>query len=322
MDTRHAHAHASPPILIDPAMRELYRVIDRLAVGSLPILVLGETGVGKELVAEQLHARSPRHHRPLIRLNCAAFTEPLLEAELFGHARGAFTGADHARPGLLAATEGGTVFLDEIGELPLAIQAKLLRVLENGEVLPVGAVRPVAIDVRFVSATNVDLAAAVDRHRFRADLFHRLGGATLVVPPLRARPSELGPLARHFVERAAQRIGCAAPALADPALAWIEQQPWRGNARELRNAIERAVLLAGAGPIELVHLPAAGAPSPSPPGADSAPADPARHATLDALARCHGNQTRAAALLGIARSTLVKRLDAYGAPRPRKQLAP
>ena len=217
------------------------------------------------------------------------------------------------------------MFLDEIGELPLAIQAKLLRVLERGEMFPVGALRPVEIDVRFVSATNVDLAAAIANGRFRRDLYHRLDGATVVVPPLRARPSEIRPLATHFVRCSAQRLGVPAEELGEPALIWIERQPWHGNVRELRHVMERALLLAAGGPIDLAHLPAPGSPGLRPAGerAPTSPGgrvdgDPKRASTLDALARCNGNQTRAARLLGIARSTLVKRLDSYGAPRPRK----
>jgi two-component system, NtrC family, response regulator AtoC len=312
------------PVILDPKMVALYRVIDRLAIGALPVLVLGETGVGKEVVAEQLHARSPRRSKPLVRLNCAAFTEELLESELFGHVRGAFTGANQGKQGLLATADGGTVFLDEIGELPLAIQAKLLRVLENGEVLPVGAVRPIRVDVRFVSATNVDLAAAIGRGAFREDLYHRLDGATIVVPPLRARPVEIAPLAHKFLQRAARRHRLAAPELSAETIAWLECQPWPGNVRELRNAIDRALLLSGGSVIEVEHLPARREallrddPTPPPTPLEPVGDDPDRARIFDALARCNGNQTRAAKLLGIARSTLVKRLDQYGAPRPRK----
>jgi transcriptional regulator with PAS, ATPase and Fis domain len=312
------------PVILDPAMIALYRVIDRLAVGALPVLLLGETGVGKEVIAEQLHARSPRRDKPLIRLNCAAFTEQLLESELFGHVRGAFTGANQNKPGLLATADGGTVFLDEVADLPPAIQAKLLRVLENGEVLPVGAVRPIVVDVRFVSATNVDLGDAIEDGRFREDLYHRLAGATLVIPPLRERPSEIAPLAQRFLARAARRHDMPVSALSTDAQAWIASHAWPGNVRELRHVMERALLLAGGGPIERVHFPEhRRAPSAEP---DREPlvaptpvaTDPEHARTLDALARCHGNQTRAARLLGIARSTLLKRLDAYNVPRPRK----
>jgi two-component system, NtrC family, response regulator AtoC len=310
---RTARIPAVGPFVRDPAMVALYRVIDRLAVGVLPILLLGETGVGKEVIAEQLHARSPRRHRPLVRLNCAAFTEQLLESELFGHVKGAFTGATQSKDGLLATADGGTVFLDEVADLPLAMQAKLLRVLENGEALPVGALRPIPIDVRFVAATNVDVTEAIEDGRFREDLYHRLAGATLVVPPLRTRTSEIVPLAQRFLDRAALRHALPVPQLSADAEAWIAGHRWPGNVRELRNAMERALLLAGGEAITCAHLPLATVDTPILATADS------EHArTLDALARCHGNQTRAARMLGIARSTFLKRLDQYNVPRPRK----
>jgi two-component system response regulator AtoC len=308
------------PIILDRAMVALYRMIDRLAVGTLPILVLGETGVGKEVVAEQLHVRSPRRSKPLVRLNCAAFTEPLLESELFGHVRGAFTGANQNKTGLLVSAEGGTVFLDEVADLPLAIQAKLLRVLENGEVLPVGALQPITVDVRIVSATNADVTEAIEEGRFREDLYHRLAGATLVVPPLRERPSEILPLALRFLQRAARRASLPVPALTAAAQVEIARHAWPGNVRELRNVMERALLLASDGPIDIDHLPASPRvledTGPHAPITLDGDDDHAR--TLDALARCHGNQTRAARMLGIARSTLLKRLDLYNVPRPRK----
>jgi transcriptional regulator with PAS, ATPase and Fis domain len=327
----HREAAAAGPVILDSAMVALYRVIDRLAVGTLPILVLGETGVGKEVVAEQLHARSPRRNKPLVRLNCAAFTEQLLESELFGHVRGAFTGATANKTGLLVSADGGTVFLDEVADLPLAIQAKLLRVLEAGDVLPVGALEPVRVDVRIVSATNADIGEAIEDGRFREDLYHRLAGATLVVPPLRERPSEILPIAQRFLHRAARRNNLPVGTLSPEAEQWIARHAWPGNVRELRNVMERALLLSGGGAIELAHLPAATAADDTGPrrvvsiarsqdGADTSvdDRDPDRAATLDALARCNGNQTRAARMLGIARSTLIKRLDLYNVPRPRK----
>jgi two-component system, NtrC family, response regulator AtoC len=303
------------PLVIDPVMVALFRVIDRLAVGSLPVLVLGETGVGKEVIAEQLHARSPRTSQPLVRLNCAAFGEQLLESELFGHVRGAFTGATEHKEGLLVSADGGTVFLDEVGELPLVLQAKLLRVLENSEVLPVGAVRPIHVDVRFIAATNRDLAQAIERGTFRADLYHRLDGATLVVPPLRERRAEIVPLAERFLRRAARKHGLGSPMLTETAQAWLAEQPWLGNVRELRNSIERAVLLAESSSIGVEQFTCTRRELTPSPVIDD---DPIRLRTLAVLAACNGNQTRAARDLGIARSTLVKRLDAYGTPRPQK----
>ena len=305
------------PVVIDPVMVALFRVIDRLAVGSLPVLVLGETGVGKEVVAEQLHARSARSARPLVRLNCAAFGEQLLESELFGHARGAFTGATEHKEGLLVSADGGTVFLDEVGELPLLLQAKLLRVLENSEVLPVGAVRPVHVNVRFVAATNRDLARSIERGAFRSDLYHRLDGATLVVPPLRARRAEILPLAERFLRRAARKHGLGSPSLSDAAIAWLEGHAWPGNVRELRNTIERALLLAESPSIGIENFTCTQV-DPATPVLCVSDNDPIRARTLTVLAACNGNQTRAARDLGIARSTLVKRLDAYGTPRPQK----
>jgi DNA-binding NtrC family response regulator len=306
------------PIVADAAMVALYRIVDRLAQSDLPVLLLGETGVGKEVIAEQLHERSSRCDRPLIRINCAALSEPLLESELFGHLRGAFTGANHDKPGLLVAADGGTVLLDEVADLPLAIQAKLLRVLENGEVLPVGAVKSVRVDVRFVAATNGDLEAAIARRAFRADLFHRLDGATLTIPPLRERRDEIRLLAHRFLQRAARHQAIAVPTLSPDADAWITSHSWPGNVRELRHVIERAVLFADGDAITCAHLPRSGACSIRPFDVEADAGDPDRARTLDAIARCHGNQTRAARMLGIARSTLVKRLDAYKAPRPRK----
>jgi two-component system, NtrC family, response regulator AtoC len=301
------------PLVRDPAMVALYRVIDRLAIGALPILLLGETGVGKEVIAEQLHARSPRRHKPLVRLNCAAFTEQLLESELFGHVKGAFTGATQSKDGLLASADGGTVFLDEVADLPLALQAKLLRILECGEVLPVGALRPIPIDVRFVSATNADVTEAIEDDRFREDLYHRLAGATLVVPPLRTRTSEIVPLAMRFLDRAALRHAMPVPLISADAEAWIASHRWPGNVRELRNTMERALLLADGASITCAHLPiAVDAPAPA------VMIDTDRERIFDALARCHGNQTRAARMLGMARSTFLKRLDQYNVPRPRR----
>jgi MoxR-like ATPase len=258
-------------VVVDGAMRELERLVERIAQGTISVLIMGETGVGKEILAERVHRLSPRAGRPFVRLNCAALSESLVESELFGHERGAFTGAGVLKPGLLETADGGTVFLDEVGELPLAVQAKLLRVLEDRQVQRVGALKPRAIDVRFVAATNRDLEAEVQRGRFREDLYFRLNGISLVIPPLRQRVSEISGLARAFISLAARASSRAEPVLSREALALLEGYRWPGNIRELRNAMERAVLLCTGREIGLAHLPVdklrAGfsAPQPTPP---------------------------------------------------------
>jgi DNA-binding NtrC family response regulator len=237
------------------SMKALRRLTEKVAQSDLSALILGETGVGKEVLAETLHRQSPRSKGPFVRLHCAAFSESLLESELFGHERGAFTGADRAKPGLLETADGGTVLLDEIGELSLSTQVKLLRVLEERKVMRIGALAPRAIDVRFVAATNRDLEAEVALGRFRLDLYYRLNGMTLVIPPLRERLDEIESLARTFIEQACRRMKRSpVPALSTEALRRLQAYSWPGNIRELRNTIERALLLCGRGPIGVEHL--------------------------------------------------------------------
>jgi DNA-binding NtrC family response regulator len=231
-------------------------LIDRVSKSELNVLILGETGSGKEVLAARVHQLSRRTGRPFLKLNCAAFTETLLESELFGHEKGAFTGAHATKLGLLETADSGTVFLDEIGELPLTMQSKLLRVLEERMVLRVGGLKARAIDVRFVAATNRDLAREVDAGRFRADLYFRLDGATLVVPPLRERLHEFDDIARELLREGAARMGrTSAPALTENALTVLKQYQWPGNIRELRNVLERAVMLCEGNEIHRRHLP-------------------------------------------------------------------
>ena len=308
-------------IVVDPAMKALYAVAERIAKGSIGVLLLGETGVGKEVFAEAVHEASPRRDRPFVRLNCAALNETLLESELFGHEKGAFTGAAEAKTGLIEAADGGTVLLDELGEMTLATQAKLLRVLEQKQVVRVGAVAPIDVDVRFIGATNRDLEAEVVRGTFRQDVYFRLDGASLTIPPLRERTREIEPLARRFAEQTARELGLdSAPTLTPAALDLLLGHAWPGNIRELKNVMARAVLLATGDVIDVEHLPHDKMSLPWTDTTASAPAgDDERARILDALDKCAGNQTRAAKMLGIGRRTLTTKLTKYGIRRPRKR---
>jgi two-component system, NtrC family, response regulator AtoC len=322
-----APAEAGGVVLQDEAMRALYEQAQKVARGTISILVLGETGTGKEVLAQAIHrGSSPRRARgPFVALNCAALTETLLEGELFGYVKGAFTGALKDTPGLFEAADGGTVFLDEVGEMPLSTQSKLLRVLEERQVVRVGDRIPRSIDVRFLSATNRDLEADVARGTFRADLYFRLNGVALTIPPLRDRVADIAPLARLFLERACKAFEREQiPAISGEALAALERHPWPGNLRELRNVIERAVAFCAGDTLLPEHLslktaaPAAPAAAKGPVEAQSAVEPSERQRIIEALEKCVGNQTYAAELLGMPRRTLVFKIKAYDIPRPRK----
>ncbi len=328
-------------VVAEPQMQALYAELGRIAQGDISVLVLGETGAGKEVVARAVHDASRRKKGPFVAINCAAFPENLLESELFGHEKGAFTGATQGQRGLLESAEGGTVFLDELGEIPLPVQVKLLRTLETKRVLRLGSRTEKPIDVRFVSATNADLESDIARGTFRSDLYYRLAGYVLSVPPLRSRRAEIPLLASRFLAEVSLALGRPQPTLSAAALSVLDAYAWPGNVRELRNVMERAALLCGDDVLDRHHLPARlldgerpSSPPPPPAGArDSSPRDlriadgslrseieaVEREKIIEALARCAGNQTQAAALLGISRRTLVSRLSEYAIPRPRKR---
>jgi transcriptional regulator with GAF, ATPase, and Fis domain len=304
-------------------------LVELIAPTTLPVLILGETGVGKEVVAERIVAGSTRSAAPFVRINCAALTEALFESELFGHERGAFTSAAHAKKGLLETADGGTVLLDEIGDLPLAAQAKLLRVLESGEIARVGAVRPRRVDVRFLAATNRDLAAMVEGGSFRADLLYRLDGVTLRVPPLRDRVAEIPTLARTLLEAACRASGRSiVPTLTDGALSLLVRHDWPGNVRELRRVMERVAALCPAESVResdvrtLLTSATAKRESRAPtslPQEVKVEVESIERARIEeALRRAAGNQTQAAKVLGISRRTLIDRMERFGMPRPRK----
>jgi two-component system, NtrC family, response regulator AtoC len=325
------------PVVEDRSMVQLYEVAERVSESGLPLLILGETGVGKDVLAARVHQLSPRRQGPFVRVNCGALTESLLESELFGHQRGAFTGASDSKPGLLEAGNGGTVFLDEIGELPARTQVKLLHVLETSEVTRVGATRAQRIDVRFIAATNRELAREVQAGIFRKDLYFRINTLCLKISPLRERQGDILPLVRHFLRGSCLNAGVREPELSKQAAQHLLEYDWPGNVRELKNAVERARLLCGDGPLLPEHFPTerellnpaprlpelwADADQPTqvrrPPRLDSA--TDGSNEILEALSSCGGNQTRAAQRLGISRRTLVNRLNELDLPRPRKGL--
>ncbi len=302
-----------------PAMQKLFEAMERVAPASSLVLIKGETGTGKELVARAIHFHSARKKQPFIPLNCGAIPSSLMEAELFGHTRGAFTGADQSRKGKFEAAEGGTLFLDEIGELPLELQPKLLRVLESGMIDRVGADRPVQVDVRIVAATHRDLEAMVEEGSFRRDLYYRLRVVPLELPPLRKRRQDIPLLAVHFLERMAQRTGRPGLEFDPVTLDTLESYPWPGNVRELENVIERMVVLSREDrlapesvPMEIRH-PDSGGGRPG----FTLPEEGLNLAELEidlirqALERENGNRTRAARRLGLTRNTLLYRMQKY-----------
>jgi DNA-binding NtrC family response regulator len=307
-------------------MQEVYRLLELASSSSAPVLITGETGTGKELVARTIHQMSPRGKGPFVAVNCSAIPETLLESQLFGHRRGAFTDAREDRRGLLLEARGGTVLLDEIGDMPASLQAKILRALQEKEVHPLGAPAPVPIDVRIVAATHRDLEALVAEGRFRHDLFYRLNVITIRVPPLRERMEDLVPLIAHFLEKHGRRLGRSGCTLSHEAMSALRHHSWPGNVRELENSIERALVLGRDDVLWPEDLPEAfRTHAPLRAGPAGAPLPPLSEVERDHILRTlrevRGNKTAAARLLGLDRKTLYRKLDTYGlrppAPRDR-----
>jgi DNA-binding NtrC family response regulator/pSer/pThr/pTyr-binding forkhead associated (FHA) protein len=336
------------PVIKSEPVKRLYKLAERAAAGQgstglVNILILGENGVGKDVLAGWIHRHSPRAKGPYICINCGALSETLLESELFGYEKGAFTGATQAKAGLLEAAAGGTVFLDEIGEMSPALQTRLLRTLENKEITRVGAVKSRPIDVRFIAATNRDLEAAIVDRTFRQDLYFRLHQFALTVPPLRERLDEVEALAKHFLAEAARAGGSRrrVPRLSAQALEIMRGYTWPGNTRELRNTIDHALVLCEGDEITAEHLPVEkmrstrlvesypmglgashardeDSSSDSNPGRQLTPEQQAdKKRIMQVMADCAGSQTAAAKKLGISRGTLIERLKLYGIRRPR-----
>ncbi len=301
-------------------MREVFKAIGRAAATDAPVLIVGESGTGKELVATALHRHSDRAAGPFIRVNCGALPEGLVESELFGHERGAFTGADRQKPGRFERAASGTIFLDEVGELPLSAQVKLLRVLQQREFERVGGTEILHTDARVISATHRDLPREVAAGRFREDLYYRLNVARIAIPPLRDRPEDIAPLAEHILRRVARRHGWGEPSLSAEALRTIQERPWPGNVRQLENALARAVLAARGRTILPEHLdPDESGDLTLPPAGDSAEpiplrallAEVERRAIQRALLACGGNRTKTAQYLGISRRQLFDKIREY-----------
>jgi DNA-binding NtrC family response regulator len=295
-------------------MRQLMRVVERIAKSNAAVLITGETGSGKEVVARAVHHHSLRCARPWVDVNCAALPDHLLESELFGHERGAFSGADSMKQGLFEVANTGTLFLDEVGELDLKMQVKLLRVLDGTPYYRLGGTRKVAVDVRIIAATNVDLREAVEKGAFRRDLYHRLDQAHLEVPALRTRVEDIEALSQFFLSKEAPHLR-----FTPGAMQALRGHAWPGNVRELRNAVVKAALVAEGGEIDLGDLPAGIGSEPG--GRMMAPRtldELEQQAIFDALSETGGRQDRAAQILGISQRTLIRKLKLYASPEGRR----
>lgn len=299
-----------------PYMQNILELVEQIAPTRTTVLVVGESGTGKELIAEAIHRRSPRAEGPFIKVNCAALPETLLESELFGYERGAFTGALRQKPGRFELAHGGTLFLDEIGDLPLNLQGKLLRVLQEGEFERLGGTKTLAVDVRIIVATNMDLAEAIDSKTFREDLYYRLNVITINIPPLRDRPEDIVPLIHHFVDKFSRINNKPTLTVHQDAMELLLSYPWPGNVRELENALEHAVVLSRSSIIEVSALPQALVPARK--GGQAltfslgTPLEEIeRVSILKTLEKTGDNKEAAARMLGIGVATLYRKLKSY-----------
>ncbi len=316
----------------DAVMQKVFHLARVVAASDATVLISGETGTGKDLLAKIIHGASHRAQRPFIKVNCAAMPDTLLESEMFGYERGAFTGADRSKPGRFQDADGGTLFLDEIGDLPLSLQAKLLRVLEDQDFYPLGSRNPVRVDVRIISATNRDLADMVQKGRFREDLFYRLNVLRIEMPPLRSRPSDLPLLIRSILKKLCAQHQKPDKSISSRAMDVLLNYAYPGNVRELENILEYAVILSEAETILLEHLPdylkeTRKSELPVRRGAGDTPQIPeaidgCKAETIEALRRNRWHIGRSAAALGIDRSTLWRRMKKYGIAIRREEALP
>jgi DNA-binding NtrC family response regulator len=321
LERRLEMAEARPTLIFkSKPMHEIEELINAMAPSDANALIVGESGVGKEVIANAIHARSRRTGKPMVKLNCAAFPQTMIEGELFGYVKGAFTGAMHDFPGMIAAADGGTLFLDEISDMPAELQTRFLRVLQEREYRPLGSTQTMKADFRAIASTNRPIAQALAENRLRSDLYYRLNTFQIEVPPLRKRKQDIPPLIAAFVRQFAQQLGKPEPDISPEAFQKLLDYSWPGNVRELQNAIEYAVVLARQGMIDVKELPTeiqlptalqqtelAALPRSGVQTLD----DVERTAIIQALAECHGNKKKAAELLGIQRPTLYNKMKRY-----------
>ncbi len=299
-----------------PAMQGIFDVLRRVSPTNITVLIEGESGTGKELLARAIHNNSPRRSRTFVPVNCAGFSESLLESELFGHIKGAFTGAAADRKGLFEVADGGTLFLDEIGDMPMSMQAKLLRVLEDGLVVPVGASKPIVVDVRLISATNHDLIQLIEEKKFRQDLYFRIKGVSVSVPPLRERAVDIPELADYFLKEAAAEINKPITSISPAAMNILTSYTWPGNIRQLRNCIRTMAVMCDRGRLDVQDIPPEVHPIRQLAGATTDLGgltldELEKQAIADTLAKVEGNREKAAKILGIGERTLYRKIKEY-----------